>query len=114
MATRERLNPKAVTFTVRYERDETVELCDDLPWLVCDPDGNECDAYEDEAEAVADAAERTAEATEEERDRIEAEYQEALEEEQDEERDALISALTDRLGEMDLAELRKLAKKLAA
>ena len=86
----------AAQFTVRYEI--TGDECEDAePFKIYSPDGEFESCRETEAEAIAFAAE----------------CNETLEDEsEDEERDELVEALQERIAEMGLSELRKLAKRL--
>lgn len=89
----------AAQFTVRYEI--TGDECEDAePWKIYSPDGEFESCRETEAEAIAFAAECNESLAEE---------TEAAEEC---EREELIRELQDRIEEMSLSELRKLAKRL--
>jgi hypothetical protein len=109
MAERERLDVAAFTYTVRYNPTPDTAPEDDLPWEVWFPDGSDyADAFETESEAREYAEGQTAEALDEERDRIETQYEADVEAEEQEERDELITLITDDLAELSLSELRSL------
>lgn len=105
--TKEKLDLSNCTFTTAFSPEDGVAF-----WDVVDPSGEAVDSWDNEEEAKADAKDRTETAITDEQDRINEEYETAVEEEKEEQRQELIGDITGELDGLDIEMLRKIAKKL--